>query len=120
MIYRHRNNPPMHTAYTINYRHKITEADVASCTQADEDGLSYTMFCTGMQFIDDYAQGSSVILDIFFLSFFHDLGIDIAMATQSNETEERIMSSRGVFFLSFEMSISGLLTYFTREIKLEE
>ena len=37
---RHRNNPPMYTEYTINYRHVITEADVASCTQADEDVLS--------------------------------------------------------------------------------
>ena len=52
---RHRNNPPMHTEYTINYRHAITEVDVASCTQADGDGLSWTVFHTGMQFIDDYA-----------------------------------------------------------------
>ena len=62
---RRRNNPPIHTKYTINYRHVITEVDLASCTQADEDGLSWTAFHTGMQFIDEYAQGSFVILDKF-------------------------------------------------------
>ena len=109
---RHRNNPPLHTEYTINYRRVITEVDVASCTQADEDGLSWQAFHTGMQFIDDCAQGSFVILDIFFLSFFHDHGIDFAMTTLSNETEERIMSSRGVIFPVFRNEHFGLIVLF--------
>ena len=37
---RRRNNPPMRTEYTANYRHVINKVDAASCTQADEDGLS--------------------------------------------------------------------------------
>ena len=40
--------------------------DAASCTQADKDGLSWTAFHTGMQIVDDYAQGSFLILDMFF------------------------------------------------------
>ena len=108
---RHRNNPPMYIEYIINYRHVITEVDVASCTQAYKYGLPRIAFHTGMQLIDDYAQGSFVIRDIFFLPFFHDLSIDCAIATLRNEIEERIMSSRGVIFLSFEMSISGVLSF---------
>ena len=50
-----RNNPLMNTEYTINYRLLITEVDVASCTQADEDVIPCTVFHTGMQFIADYA-----------------------------------------------------------------
>ena len=35
----HRSNSPIRTEYTTNYRRVITEVDVASCTQADVDGL---------------------------------------------------------------------------------
>ena len=110
----------MNTEYIINYRHVISEVDVASCNEAEEDGLSCTAFHTGIQFIDDYAQGSFVILDIFFLPFFQDLGIDSAMASQSNETEERIMSSWGVFFPVVRDEHLGLLSCFALEIQLEE
>ena len=65
----------------------IAEVDVARCTQADEDVLLWTAFHTGMQFNYDYAPGSFVILNVFFLLFFHDLFIDSATATLSNETE---------------------------------
>ena len=64
--------------------------------------------------------GSFVILNIIFLEFFHDPGIDCAMAILSNEIEGRIMSSRGVIFLLFEMSISGLLSCFAREFQPEQ
>ena len=86
----------MHTEYTINYQLVITEPDVASCTQADEDVLSCKAFYIGMKLNDEFAQVSLVIIQILFLSLFHDLGIDNYMVTLENETEERIMSSLGV------------------------
>ena len=49
-----------------------------------------------MQLIDDYAQWLFLVLDMFFLPYFHDLGIDYSMDTLRNETEERMMTFWGV------------------------
>ena len=61
-----------------------------------------------------------MILDIFIVSFFHNLGVDSAMDIINNETEDRIMSSRSVILPSLGMSSFGLLSCFAREIQLED
>ena len=74
----------------------ISVVDFASRIQADKYDLSCTAFHTGMQSNDDYAQGSFVILNVFFSSFFQDLVKDCAIASLSNNIGERNMSSLDV------------------------
>ena len=60
----------MHTEHTINYLHVTSDVDIANCTQADVDGISWIAFHTGLKFIADYALRSFAILEMFFCRSF--------------------------------------------------